>query len=167
MNLFNPIKTKVYYTNSLINSIKGDNEERKIHKPTAYIEDEKLNFLINSSFVLFDNGVLKQLNILTNTGYKPEQRFFKSLNEEDIKIIKLSRYDKKFMGINYKYIIQSEFLAKFRIALFINLKWWEYWQIKIDRKDTYLHRIKLLDKIVFTLLGSIITILIGWLLSSW
>lgn len=166
MNLFNPIQANIYYRNKLVNDIKKINKKREKLNPKSFIKDEELNKILKGSFVVIDKGRLKQVTLIPHPHNNLDLVFYNLLDEE-ITLKKLSKFDKSNWGVNYGFMIQTNFLYKYHKELFINLKWWEYWQIKIYKKDTYLHRIKLLDKIVFTLLGSIITILIGWLLSSW
>ncbi|MDG3581752.1 hypothetical protein [Galbibacter pacificus] len=113
-------------------------------------------------YVIIEKGKLKEIKALYyNEDIHSVIVEHKTNIREDIEINKLSKTDIKNLGINnVNYEISSPSIEITEKQVYIYLNMFEYWKIKCHKKDTWLHRSKLIDKIVFMLIGSFITLLL-------
>ncbi|MDG3581753.1 hypothetical protein [Galbibacter pacificus] len=155
------IKTKLYYSKEILDiykeSFKPVYYEKDIRVINSNYSDEINEFenSISNDYIIIDNGKIKEIN-----SYFIQKRSNNNIVEYNFEINKITKYDKMVHEITNNYRVKILIPNKHELITFIHLKWYQYWKIKYDKKDTWLHRSKLIDKIVFTLIGSIITLLL-------
>ncbi|WP_456867093.1 hypothetical protein [Galbibacter sp. BG1] len=142
-------------------SMSEESFKDEIFDTDKYIENTKY------LYVIIEKGKLKEIKILKHNDDKIITVETKINIREDIEVNKLSKNDLKNIEINnVNYEISSHTIEDLDRKVYISLEWYEYWKIKWYKKDTWLHRSKLMDKVVFTFIGSIITFLLTKLVSN-